>query len=195
MPRSACWRPARPARCPRSSTTASADMRTAMSRRRWAGLLAALVLPAAPAAALEAPAGKVVLTVSGSIKSPNRDGLAAFDMAMLAALPQHSFTTRTPWYPGPRKFSGPLLRDVLAAAGAKGRTIEALAINDYKVQIPLGESQQHDMVRPRLMDDRPMALRDKGPLFIIYPFDDKPQLRSSIYYSRSAWQLKALVIR
>ena len=170
-------------------------MRTAMSRRRWAGLLAALVLPAAPAAALEAPAGKVVLTVSGSIKSPNRDGLAAFDMAMLAALPQHSFTTRTPWYPGPRKFSGPLLRDVLAAAGAKGRTIEALAINDYKVQIPLEDSQQHDMVLARLMDDRPMALRDKGPLFIIYPFDDKPQLRSSIYYSRSAWQLKALVIR
>ena len=28
-----------------------------------------------------------------------------------------SFTTRTPWFAQPRHFSGPLLRDVLAAAG------------------------------------------------------------------------------
>ena len=37
-------------------------------------------------------------------------------MAMLAGLPQHSFTTHTPWHNGPRKFTGPLLRDVLAAS-------------------------------------------------------------------------------
>lgn len=172
-------------------------MHAAMSRRGWAARLAALACAAAwtPARALEAPAGKVVLTVSGSIRTTNRDGFAAFDLAMLAALPQHSFTTRTPWYPGPRKFSGPLLRDVLAAAGAQGRMIEALAINDYKVQIPMEDSQQHDMLLAYLMDGQPMALRDKGPLFIVYPFDAKPQLRSSLYYSRSAWQLKALVVR
>jgi len=116
-------------------------------------------------------------------------------MAMLASLPQHSFTTRTPWYPGPRKFTGPLLRDVLAAAGAQGKTVEAIAINDYKVSIPVEDTQRHPVLLARLMDDQPMALRDKGPLFIIYPFDADAQLRSSIYYSRSAWQLKALAVR
>lgn len=165
--------------------------------RRRAGFGAALawLLAATPAGALEPPAGAVVLTISGPLKSPNRDAAAAFDMAMLASLPQHSFTTRTPWHVGPHKFTGPLLRDVLAAAGAQGKTVEARAINDYKVQIPLADAQRHPVLLARLMDDRPMALRDKGPLFIIYPFDTDLQLRSSIYYSRSAWQVKTLAIR
>ena len=156
-------------------------------------------LTGAPARALEPPTGKIVLTIRGDVGKPNSadqdDKRALFDMAMLAALPQHSFTTKTPWYAGPRKFTGPLLRDVLAAAGAQGKTIEALAINDYKVSIPMEDAQRFDVLLARLLDDQPMALRDKGPLFIVYPFDADAQLRSSIYYSRSAWQLKALVLR
>lgn len=166
----------------------------ARPRRRTAlcALLAALALPAW---ALDAPTGKVLLTISGKLQAGNQDGIAVFDMAMLAGLPQHSFTTKTPWYPGPRKFTGPLLRDVLAAAGAQGKTIEAIALNDYKVSIPLDDTHQHDVLLARLLDDQPMAVRDKGPLFIIYPFDNETKLRSSIYYSRSAWQVKALAIR
>ena len=33
----------------------------------------------------------------------------------------------------------------------------------------------------RLLDDKPMPVRDKGPLFIIYPFDSKPELRNAVY--------------
>lgn len=163
-----------------------------LTRRHW--LLAAAAV-AAPTWALEPPSDKVVLTISGKIGQPNRGDRFAFDMAMLAALPQHSITQKTPWYPGPRKFTGPLLREVLALAGAQGQNIEAIAINDYKVTIPMEDCQQHAVLLARLMDDKPMPLRDKGPLFIIYPFDDDARLRSSVYYSRSAWQLKALDIR
>lgn len=150
---------------------------------------------AGPALALNQPQGAVVLTISGQLKKPNRDGRALFDMEMLAALPQHSITQTTPWYPGPRKFSGPLLRDVLAAAGAEGRSVEAVALNDYKVTIPMSDLQQHAVLLARLIDDQPMSLRDKGPLFIVYPFASDASLRSSIYYSRSAWQLKLLEVR
>jgi hypothetical protein len=40
-----------------------------------------------------------------------------------------------------------------------------------------------------------MAVREKGPLFIIYPFDSAPELKNARYYSRSAWQLKAIEVR
>jgi hypothetical protein len=116
-------------------------------------------------------------------------------MAMLEKLPQVSFSTQTPWYPQPRRFTGPLLRDVLAAAGAQGRTIEARALNDYRVQIPLTDSHRYDVIVARLLDDRPMAVRDKGPLFLIYPFDQAPELRNSVFYGRSAWQLTHLELR
>jgi hypothetical protein len=39
-----------------------------------------------------------------------------------------------------------------------------------------------------------MPVRDKGPLFIIYPFDTDASLRSERYYSRAAWQLKSIEI-
>ncbi len=148
-----------------------------------------------PAWALDSPKGRVVLTISGSALKANLDGRVAFDMEMLAALPQRSFTVQTPWYPQARKFTGPLLRDVLALAGARGSSIEAYALNDYRVSIPMEDVLRHEVVLARLMDDQPMSVRDKGPLFIIYPFDEDRRLRSSLYYSRCAWQLKALEIR
>lgn len=47
----------------------------------------------------------------------------------------------------------------------------------------------------RLIDDKPIPVRDKGPLFIVYPFDSAAELRSSTYYERSIWQLKAVEIQ
>lgn len=145
--------------------------------------------------ALEAPAGPVVLTLSGRLGRSNRESRALFDMSMLAALPQHSVVQKTPWYSGPRKFTGPLLRDVLAVAQAQGYQIEAIAINDYKVSIPMEDVQTLPVILARLLDDQPMPLRDKGPLFVIYPFESHPRLRNTLYYSRCIWQLKSLDIR
>jgi hypothetical protein len=143
---------------------------------------------------LPLPKGRVVLTLSGRIGQPNRDKDAVFDMAMLEALPQHSFTTRTPWYDRQVKFTGPLLSDVLSAAKAQGKTINASAINDYTIRIPMTDAQTHGVIVALLLDDQAMAVRDKGPLFVVYPFDSKAELRSSVYYERSIWQLKRMSI-
>jgi len=146
------------------------------------------------ARALDRPSGPVVLTVVGRVGRPNSGDVAQFDMAMLEQLPQQSFVTSTPWYTGPRKFTGPLLRDVLSACGAQGSNLRAIALNDYRVDLPFEDTQRFDVLMARLLDDKPMAIRDKGPLFIIYPFDLHPELRSTVYYSRSAWQLKTLQV-
>lgn len=161
---------------------------------------AALAVPAVSAevaapALLPEPTGPVVLSIGGALRLTNKDGQAHFDMAMLERLPQTSFQTQTPWYNQPRKFTGPLLRDVLAAVGANGQMIEARALNDYRVSIPVADTQRYDVIIARLIDDKPMPLRDKGPLFIIYPFDRHSELRSSLYYGRSAWQLRRLDLR
>jgi hypothetical protein len=148
-----------------------------------------------PAWALDKPRGPVVLTVTGRVRQPNAGLDAQFDMAMLERLQQHSFSTRTPWYPGPRKFTGPLLREVLEVCGAEGSNLRAFALNDYRVDLPVDDAKRYDVIVARLLDDKPMAVRDKGPLFIIYPFDAHAELRSTIYYSRSAWQLKTLEVQ
>jgi hypothetical protein len=160
------------------------------------GALASALAAVSPfASALDTPTGKVLLTISGDLQVRNAPEGATFDMAMLEKLPQRSFSTKTPWYPEARKFTGVLLRDLLATVGARGKTIKAVALNDYRVDIPVDEAQRHDLLVAYLLDDKTMPVREKGPLVLIYPFDSQPQLRSAINYSRAAWQLKQLELR
>lgn len=145
-------------------------------------------------APLPAPTGPVVLSIGGQVSRRNAGERADFDMAMIAALPQHSFEARTPWYAQTRKFTGPLLRDLLHEARASGTTLRLIALNDYRVDMPMEDTRRFAVILARLLDDRPMAVRDKGPLFIVYPFHDVPALRSATYYGRSAWQLRTITV-
>jgi hypothetical protein len=164
--------------------------------RTWAWALALLLAALAPAHALDAPTGKVMLTVTGQITVRNTPDAAQFDMALLERLPQTSFSTRTPWYTEPRKFTGVRLRDLLAVLGAAGRTsVSAEALNDYRAVIPAEDWNEHDVLIAWHLDDAPMLVRDKGPLVVIYPFDAHPKLRTAVRYSRAVWQLKALDVR
>ncbi len=144
----------------------------------------------APARALQAPTGEAVLTVSGRLRRPNQDRQAVFDMSMLEALAQTSLVVHTPWYNGPRTFVGPLLRDVLDVCGAQGDVLRLTALNDFRADIPFSDVIKHEVIVARLMDGKPMSVREKGPLFVMYPFGSKAELRSTVYYSRAVWQLR-----
>lgn len=157
--------------------------------------LSTLLLFSGLSLALDKPIGPALLRISGLVTQPNLQQQAVFDMAMLQALPQHSFTTQTPWYAEPVKFTGPLLRDVLAAAGAKGEGITAIALNDYRTEIPFSDALKYDLIVATMMNDQPMPVREKGPLFLVYPFDSKAELQAATFYNRSAWQLRALQIK
>lgn len=157
-------------------------------------LLGALTLSSA-ALALDAPKERPILVISGKITTKNAGEVARFDMKMIEALPQHSFTTSTPWFDRPVKFTGPLLADVLAAVKASGSNVSAVAINDYRITIPVADAAKFQVIVARLIDDKPIPVREKGPLFVVYPFDSSAELRTSTYYERSIWQLKALDIQ
>jgi hypothetical protein len=137
----------------------------------------------------------VVLSVSGALTHANDNGAASFDMTLLAALPQHSFSTKTPWYPQPHKFTGVLVRDLLEAVGSRAGTARAVALNDYRADMPTEELVKNGAMIAYLFDDQPMPVREKGPLVIIFPFSDRPELRTAVHYSRAVWQLKGLELR
>lgn len=165
-----------------------------MQRRSLLGLVAVSTQWDRTASAAEAPTGPVVLTISSRLRDGPRGNAVHFDMAMLERLPQAGYSTHTPWYSQSRKFTGPLLRDALASADLHGSQLRLVALNDYRVDIPFDDVRQHDVLLARLMDDKPMAVRDKGPLFVIYPFDQNATLRNAVYYSRCAWQLRTIEV-
>lgn len=166
--------------------------RSAWLRAWMAGAASALLLIGG-AAAQPKPSGPVVLSVAAHTGKPDKVA-ADFDMAALERLPQVSYTTATPWYGQPTKFTGPLMRDVLTAAGAEGTRLVAVALNDYKVEMPLEDATRHGAILALRMNDKPMSVRDKGPLFMVFNYDSAAELRSERYYNRSIWQLRRLQV-
>lgn len=157
---------------------------------------AALALAAvAAAASLPMPAEKPILTVAGSIGVSNKDGTAQFDRAMLESLGSVSFQTTTPWYSGPVTFEGVPLAKVLEAVDAKGQTLVAVALNNYSAELPIEDATKYNVILALKRNGEYMSVRDKGPLFIVYPYDSDPELKNQKFYSRSVWQLSRIEVR
>lgn len=139
--------------------------------------------------AASAYAGDTVLTVSGAVEAPVEGDVWNFDMAALKALPSDSFETATIWTEGEQQFEGVPLVVLLDHVGATGSTIRAVALNDYAVSIPVADAIEGGPIVAYARNGDEMSVRDKGPLWIIYPFDDNETYKSEEYYSRSIWQL------
>jgi hypothetical protein len=168
-----------------------------LTRRSFAAAMLGAALPrfaAADEATLPAPTGKVILTISGKIGSFNAGDTARFDREMLEALDSSSFTTSTPWYDAPVTFTGVHMSKLMQTVRASGDAVVAAALNDYETKIPMSDFNQFDVLLALKRNGDYMPIREKGPLFIVYPYDSSPELKSQKYYGRSAWQLARLVI-
>jgi hypothetical protein len=145
--------------------------------------------------ALAAPNEKIILTISGKISATNRDGAAAFDLAMLEAMGLVAVETMTPWYTSKVKFEGVPMARLLKAVGASGEKLTISALNDYKTEIPVDDFEKFGTILALKRDGQYMPVSDKGPLFVIYPYDSNPELKAQKYYSRSAWQVAKIEVK
>ena len=156
------------------------------------GLSSAGASGAAPASApISAPSEQVILTLDGAVSVSNTERGADFDRAMLEKLPRTKFSTSTPWTTGKVEFEGVMLKDLIAAVGASGVKLNAVALNNYASEMKISDIAAHALIADRV-DGKPMSVRTRGPLWIMFPFDDNPSLKSEQYYSKSVWQLRRL---
>jgi hypothetical protein len=169
--------------------------------QRWIALGVALFLPVAASAALVKdqlagePAGPVILTVSGNIEGAGAGPIVRLDRAMLESLGVTQLTTSTAWTAGESVFEGVLVRDLLEALGARGTEVIATALNDYVASIPLRELYDYPVLLAFRMDGHDLEVRDKGPIWIVYPRDQYPELKISLVDRKWVWQLSSLEIR
>jgi len=140
------------------------------------------------------PTGKVLLTLSGNIENTNEGGKAVFDLESLEKLGMVSFQTTSPWYDGRTTFEGVPLQKLMDYVGAKGSVVKVTALNDYTTEIPLDDFKKYNVILALKINGKYMRIRDKGPLFVVYPYDSMPELNSKIFYSRSAWQVSRMSI-
>jgi len=138
--------------------------------------------------------GTVILTVSGNVGLPTRgpsspevdkfftfndlsfDKAAQFDVAALQALPQVEIKADFPKGGTVYTFEGPLLEDVLRAAGATGDTVTIRALDGYAVEIPFKEAIEKGAVVALKRDGIPFAIGDYGPTHIVFPRAERVDL-------------------
>jgi hypothetical protein len=143
-----------------------------------------------------AAAAQPLLTVTGRINLPAAsEGRIEFDREALEALPQHEVRTSTPWTDGVSTFEGPLLCGLLARVGAEGSVLRARALNDYVIDIPVADCEHYPVILALKRDGETLSRRDKGPVWIVYPRDEFPELQLETINARWVWQLIELEVR
>src|SRR3954468_22795121 len=146
------------------------------------------------AASLAPPADKPILTISGKIGATNKDDTAQFDRHMLEALGMETVETTTPWHSGVVKFEGVPIDKLMKEVEAQGQRVSVVALNDYASEIPIEDFTKYKVILALKRNGEYMPVRDKGPLFIIYPYDQNPELKNQTYYTRSVWQVARLIV-
>ena len=115
-----------------------------------------------------------------------------YDMAGLTAFPQTTYSTANPFVDGEREFSGPLLRDILADSQIQSGSVILSAVNDYELTFPVADARNYDVIVATSLDGDPMTVRDKGPLWLMYPISSHPELDDPIYRGRIIWQMNEI---
>lgn len=162
-----------------------------------ASLAAAVAFGTFPAISgdLGQPKGDPILTVEGNISTFNDGKTASFDREMLEALGEVSFKTATPWFTGEVEFEGVPMAKLMEAVGATGKEVEVVALNDYKVSVPVEDFAKYGTILALKRDGQYMPVSDKGPLFIVYPYDSSPELKKQKFYARSVWQVAKMIVK
>ncbi len=143
--------------------------------------------------ALEPPKGHPILVISGNVLVLNSEVHATFDREMLEALDWREVESYTEFSDGLQSFAGPTLASVLDAIGVSEGTLHARALDDYIIQIPVTDAEAFGVILALDRNGKPMRVRDKGPLWVIYPASDPSEL-NELHSSRMIWQLKSIEV-
>ncbi len=124
------------------------------------------------------------LTVTG----PSATAFVTYDLTELQSMPEVIVNTTTPWTDGMQEFRGvplaALLPDMVGVF-----ELRLTAINDYVVTMPSDLLTDSIPIVAYERNGMLMSIRDKGPFWLIFPFDDSDIFTTDAMLSRSIWQL------
>lgn len=136
----------------------------------------------------------VKLWIDGDIAARTSGNGFEFSQQSLDALPQIEFATSTIWTDDVVVFSGPTLKAVLESADPGSGDVIATAINQYRVTIPRSYIEDDAPIVATRINGKPFSVREKGPLWIVFPYDRAPEFQTELIYAMTVWQLERLTV-
>jgi hypothetical protein len=167
--------------------------------------LASVTLPSTVRAA-SATAGPPLLTLTGAVGKTNRGPFDpvldqmmgkqkidfkkayAFDFAALAAMPALTIRPTIEYDRKQHELRGPLLADVLKAAGVTGDggKLATRAVDGYAPTISIADVRKYRFIVATHLDGKPMPLGGMGPLWAVYEPDKFPDMAAKSLNERFA---------
>ncbi|GLT15024.1 hypothetical protein GCM10007931_19990 [Vibrio algivorus] len=111
----------------------------------------------------------------------------------LESLPQTTFTTSTPWTKGTHTYQGPKLSLITDKLKPLSNGIRIYGINGYSYDINIHDLQKYPFILTLRQDKKVMSLRNKGPFWLLVPFDQTPQwLSHDELHNQLVWQINKI---
>lgn len=157
-------------------------------------VLIAPMLAASPSLAEQKVDGTILLTVTGSVENPNRGAFdpdtdkffgynevefskaTEFDFDALEALDLVKVKADFPKGAQVHEFEGPLLADVLKAAGANGDTVTIQALDGYAIEVSAQDLIDKGAVVALKRDGSALSIGGFGPTHIVFPRAERADL-------------------
>jgi hypothetical protein len=159
-------------------------------------LAAALALPGVAVAAPNACPNDALLEIAGAVKPNSPRGSFLFSEKDLLKLKTVKLTTATAWTPR-SEFIGPELSTVLEAAGvpATAKDMRFYAIDAYEITIPTTDLVKYRPVMAHTQNGERLAVATRGPVFLVYPRDQYPELTAIKGQAQFVWMVCKIVVK
>jgi hypothetical protein len=130
-------------------------------------------------------AGHSILTLKLSDKVIN---LSYEDMLEFTPI-EHTMSNM--WIEKTTTYTGVKLSAILEKYKITNEWLQLTALNEYSIKVPIVDADKGAFI-VYLIDGKQMKIRDNGPLWLLYPFNENSALDIDIYHNRSIWQLKLI---
>lgn len=144
-----------------------------------------------------------VLFISGSVLASDRAVLAFtnngqtqhWTLSEIIDKADMNVITKTPWTDGLVTFRGVSSRQLLALVDKPKADIKVTALNDYWAVIPYEDIVKYNPIFAVMQNQQTMSIRDKGPIWVIYPLTQHNELNNEVLHSRMVWQVASIELQ
>lgn len=138
--------------------------------------------------------GAVILTVTGLDTAHYPGGEVSLDLARLQAIGTEQIATASIWTTGVHVYTGVMLRRLAEFLQIDAQHLRLHALNDYSIDFPITEATEAAPMLAFQVDGNLMTVRDKGPIWLVYPYDSDASFRTDQTFARSVWQLDRIAV-
>ncbi|OOF27523.1 hypothetical protein BZJ19_01740 [Salinivibrio proteolyticus] len=124
----------------------------------------------------------------------SKEGIESFTREQLVSMADRTIQTATPWTKGKHVFLGVSVQKLLAILDMPPTKLKVYALNDYWAEITIEDIEKYNPIFAIKKDGQWMRVRDKGPIWVIYPLSEENLLDSEIIHSRMVWQTNRVEI-